>query len=100
LIMAMLRKSPAERPSMKDVADALADFDHAPASISKPVEKLSAAEQRVVSVIVAGRPGRLDESDTLKTEVGTVDVATLRRIAERFGAEATMLPSGTAVVLL
>ncbi|HEY1958754.1 MAG TPA: protein kinase [Polyangiaceae bacterium] len=101
LIMAMLRKNAAERPTMREVASALEDFDHPPASVTVASAHLSTAELRVVSVIVAGAPSLRDAGDTLRQiEPVAVDVAALRSVAERFGADATVLPNGAAVAVL
>ena len=102
LIGTMLRKSPAERPSMPDVLRALDELDGAPPSTTVAVPAhLSAAEQRVVSVIIAGAPAKRDESDTMRQMASpSVDAARAFAIAARFGAESSPLPNGAIIALL
>ena len=105
LVGAMLSKSAADRPSMRDVVRALGELDHAPAIVGEAqrAPRLSTAEQRVVSVIVAGVSATPDASDTLRHAEGSVaadELARVRAIAERFGAELTLLPNGALVALL
>ena len=100
LVASMLRKLPNERPSMRDVEDALGELDDGRATIPAP-PKLSTAEQRVVSVIALGAPARADEGATLRQIIApSVDAEVLGAIAARHGARASTLPNGAAVVVL
>ncbi len=106
LIGAMLVKVVAARPSMADVAAALDSLGASVPAVRLPEPpRLSAAEQRVVSVILAGAAEEAapDEDDTLRhagADLGDADVARLRAIAARFGAELTPLPNGALVAVL
>ena len=105
LVARMLRKSNTERPAMIEVAEALeamrAEEESPPTMRRGP--RLSAAEQRIVSVIVAGAPPAADANATLRFAhgpAGAADVARLQEVAARFGAELSALPSGALVAVL
>ncbi len=101
LVSSMLRKAPRERPSMADVATALSRLvarHEAPPTTRARRDQLSAGEQRVVSVIVAGESSQ-EENERLRHAAVLVDVAPLRAIASRFGGEMHALPNGALVVM-
>ncbi len=104
LVDAMLRKMPAERPSMQRVFEMLSELGAAsPESrrVRERRDKLGVSEQRVVSVIVIGEPSESDENDTLRRTALPirVDVPALARVATRFGGDMKALPNGAAVVV-
>jgi tetratricopeptide (TPR) repeat protein len=102
LLSAMLKKPYKERPSMQQVAETLAALARAPetAGAARPARRLSGAEQRVVSVIVAGAHAARSASDTLRSEAPTRDLARLHGIAQRFGGDLTALPDGALLTVL
>ncbi len=103
LVAAMLRKSGSERPSMKAAAQVLSGLKTTtPAQPRARRDKLGAAEQRVVSVVVAGDPSTGNENDTLRRMqglAGRVDIEALLAIAARFDGDLKALPNGTVVVV-
>jgi tetratricopeptide (TPR) repeat protein len=100
LVASMLKKAPGDRPSMRDVENALDELDDGRATIPA-APKLSTAEQRVVSVIALGAPAQADEGETLRQSLAPfVDADVLGAIAARHGARASALPNGAAVVVL
>jgi tetratricopeptide (TPR) repeat protein len=105
LVESMLRKAPGDRPSMAEVAATLARLVASrsePPETQRHREKLSAVEQRVASVIVAGESPQGDEHEKLRHATGVlakIDLEPLRGVAARFGGEMHALPNGTLVVM-
>jgi len=106
LVDAMLRKSPNDRPTMREVERVLtrliASRSEPPPESVRRREKLSASEQRVASVIVCGVSTEGEDEKLRHATSGFlahVDLDPLRAIATRFGGEMHALPNGTLVVL-
>jgi tetratricopeptide (TPR) repeat protein len=104
LVDAMIQKKPFDRPPMQDVRDVLVNLGRdtlAPATSRAVVETLSRAEQRIVSVVVAGVAAPLDQDATLRRVPGPANTAFVRtELASRFGAELNLLPNGALVLML